>query len=85
MNDGRSIRWYAHVKVDNMPVVKNSSVPELTLKKKSNSIAYHYCRSKAAADVIRISYENTKSNLSDMLTKTQSGPIRKELASKVMF
>ena len=82
---GVPLDGYAHVKVDNMSVVKNSSVPESTLKKKSNSIAYHYVRSKCAADIIRVAYENTKTNLSDMLTKAQSGPVRKELASKVMF
>jgi len=68
-----------------MSVVKNTSVPESMLKKKSNSIAYHYVRSKAAADIIRIGYESTQSNLADMLTKIQTGPERKRLASKVMF
>ena len=82
---GVPIDGYAHVKVDNMSVVKNTSVPESTLRKKSNSIAYHYIRSKAAADVIRIGYETSKSNVSDMLTKFQSGRARLECAKKVMF
>ena len=30
------------VKVDNMSMVKNSSVPESQLKKKSNLVAYHF-------------------------------------------
>jgi hypothetical protein len=30
------------IKADNMLVIKNSSLPESMLKKKSNSIAYHY-------------------------------------------
>jgi hypothetical protein len=34
----------AYIKADNMSVVKNSSMPESTLQKKSNSIAYHYVR-----------------------------------------
>jgi len=32
-----------------MSVVKNTSIPESVLKKKSNSIAYHYVRERAAA------------------------------------
>ena len=82
---GVPIDGYAHLKIDNMSVVKNTSTPESMLKKKSNSIAYHYCRSKAACDIFRSSYENTKSNLSDMLTKIQSGIERRRLASKVLF
>ena len=69
MDDG-----YAHIKVDNMSVVKNTLVPESQLKKKkSNSIAYHFVRQQVMADVGQISYERTDSNLADMLTKVQSG------------
>jgi hypothetical protein len=39
---GMSLDLHAYVKVDNMSVVRNTSVPESMLKKKSNSIAYHY-------------------------------------------
>eukprot|EP00428_Durinskia_dybowskii_P044658 CAMPEP_0170350346 /NCGR_PEP_ID=MMETSP0116_2-20130129/76468_1 /TAXON_ID=400756 /ORGANISM="Durinskia baltica, Strain CSIRO CS-38" /LENGTH=68 /DNA_ID=CAMNT_0010604239 /DNA_START=234 /DNA_END=440 /DNA_ORIENTATION=+ len=67
-----------------MSVVKNSSVPESTLKKKSNSIAYHFTRSCAAADIGRVSYESTETNIADMLTKTQSGVTRQKLASYVL-
>jgi len=81
---GIPLDGYAHVKVDNMSVVKNTSVPESTLKKKSNSIAYHFARSCAAADIGRVSYESTDTNLSDMLTKTQSGVKRQQLASYVL-
>jgi len=38
----------ANVMADNMSVVKNTSIPESVLKKKSNSIAYHYVRERAA-------------------------------------
>lgn len=73
------------VKADNMSVIHNSSMPESQLKKKSNSIAYHYVRERAAAGVIAVSYEPTKTNLADMLTKIQSGPERQRLASQVLF
>ena len=82
---GIPLDGYAHIKVDNMSVVKNTSVPESQLKKKSNSIAYHFVRQQVAADVGRISYEPTDTNLADMLTKVQSGAKRNELARKVLF
>ena len=64
------------VKADNMSVVKNTSLPESVLKKKSNSIAYHYVRERAASGAIMVSYESTETNLADMLTKVQPGPTR---------
>jgi hypothetical protein len=81
---GIPIDDYAHVKVDNLSVVRNTSVPESTLKKKSNSIAYHYVREKCAAGVARISYEPTDTNLADMLTKLQSGTKRSDLVQYVL-
>ena len=55
------------------------------LKKKSNSIAYHYVRENVAAKVIQIGYEPTESNLADMLTKIQSGLVRSRLAQQVLY
>ena len=74
-----------NVKADNMSMIRNSSVPESQLKKKSNSIAYHYVREKAAAQVIIVNYEPTDTNIADMLTKTQSGPVRLRLAGYVLY
>ena len=79
------IDGYCHTCVDNMSVVKNTSIPESTLKKKSNSIAYHYVRSKCAADILHIAYENTKMNLADMFTKIQTAAERGRLRGLVMF
>ena len=73
------------IKADNMSMVKNSSVPESQLKKKSNSIAFHYARERAAAGVIIVQYEPSETNIADMLTKTQSGPKRRELAGRVLY
>ena len=75
----------AHVKADNLSMVRNSSQPESTLKKKSNSIAYHYVRERCAAGVVRISHEPTATNIADMLTKIQPGPVRRRLAERVLF
>ena len=68
-----------------MSVVNNSSVPESVLRKKSNSIAYHYVRSKCAEDLLRITYENTKTNLADILTKVLSGATKKHFRDRIMF
>jgi hypothetical protein len=62
-------------------VVKNTSLPESMLKKKSNSFAYHYVRERAIA----VSYEPTDSNVADMLTKIQTGRVRKRMVSRVLF
>ena len=82
---GVPIEGYCHTCVDNMSVVNNSSVPESVLRKKSNSIAYHYVRSKCAEDLLRITYENTKTNLADILTKVQSGTTKKHFRDRIMF
>ena len=82
---GVPIEGYRHICVDNMSVVNNTSVPESVLKKESNSIAYHYVRSKCAQDILRIAYENTKTNLADILTKAQVGVTKKAFRDKIMF
>ncbi len=79
------LEGYAYVKVYNMSVVRNLSVPELQLKKKSNSIAYHFVRQLVVADVARVSYEPGESNLADMLTKIQAGTTRQRLARWLCF
>ena len=82
---GVPIEGACRVKADNMSMVKNSSVPESQLKKKSNSIAFHYVRERAAAGVVAVQYEPTNTNIADMLTKTQSGPKRRDLARYVLY
>ena len=75
----------AHIKADNMSMIKNSSQPESTLNKKSNSIAFHYVREHAASGLIIVSHEPTKSNLADLLTKMQSGPERQRLVRFILY
>lgn len=74
-----------HMRVDNESVVKNTSFPESMLRKKSNSIAYHFVRESVAGGVIKIGYETSATNLADMLTKLQSGTERQRLANHVLF
>jgi hypothetical protein len=54
---------------DNEAAVKNSTIPESTLKKKHNAIAYHRVREAVASETIRIAYIHTSLNLADMFTK----------------
>ena len=51
------------VLADNMSVVHNTSNPASSLKKKSNSIAFHYCRERVAMDVATVSYTPCAQNL----------------------
>ena len=74
-----------HIKADNMSVVHNCSNPASTLKKKSNSIAYHYVRERCAAGVCSISWCSTLNNLADMFTKSQPGEVRRRLSERVLF
>ena len=54
---------------DNQSVLANTTIPDSTLKKKSQSIAYHFVREGSARDEWRTSYINTNDNESDLLTK----------------
>ena len=58
---------------DNKSVLINSSQPFSVLKKKSNSIAYHFVREGTAKDEWRQAYVNTDENCSDMLSKSLPG------------
>ena len=74
-----------YIKADNMSVVHNCSTPESVLKKKSNSVAYHFCRERAAARIVSIGWVPSDQNISDMFTKSQPGPVRIRLAEQVLF
>ena len=70
---------------DNMSVLANTSIPESTLKKKSNSIAYHFVREGVARDEWRTAYINTHLNPADLLTKPlSSGEKRKNFVCMIL-
>eukprot|EP00957_Ditylum_brightwellii_P049795 3775665-Ditylum_brightwellii.AAC.1 len=48
----------ANVFCDNEPVVKNTSMPESTLKKKHISICYHMICEAVAANILRVTKED---------------------------
>jgi Reverse transcriptase (RNA-dependent DNA polymerase) len=54
---------------DNQSVLANTAIPESILKKKSQSIAYHFVREGCARDEWRTAYVNTHLNPADLLTK----------------
>jgi hypothetical protein len=53
----------------NQSVLANTTEPGSTLKKKSQSIAYHFVREGVANDEWRTSFVNTHENEADLLTK----------------
>jgi hypothetical protein len=70
---GIPVDFPCYVFGDNKSVLVNGSQPFSVLKKKSNSIAYHYVREGSAADEWRLSYVNTNDNCADMLSKHLAG------------
>ena len=59
----------AYIYGDNQSVLANTTVPDSVLKKKSQSISYHYVREGVAKDEWRTAYVNTHDNEADLLTK----------------
>jgi hypothetical protein len=66
---GIPVKGPAYILGDNRSVLCNTSIPDSTLKKKSQSIAYHFVREGAARDEWRTRYVNTHENEADLLTK----------------
>ena len=54
---------------NNQSVLANTTAPTSQLKKKSNSISYHFVREGCARDEWRTSYVNTHENPADLMTK----------------
>ena len=54
---------------NNESVFKNSTIPESTLKKKHNSIAYHCTCEVQAVNIVCVAWEKSELNLTDLLTK----------------
>ena len=82
---GVEIEGPTNVFCDNEAVTKNVRSPESTLNKKSLSICYHGVREAVAAGVIRVAWENTRTNLADLLTKALPRVRREELMDCFMF
>jgi hypothetical protein len=70
---------------DNMSVIHNTQRPESTLKKKSNSIAYHAVRESVAMGESLTGHVGTNSNVADLATKTLSGKKRRGMVSRLLY
>ena len=66
---GIPVNGPAYVEGDNQSVLANTTIPDSALKKKSQSIAYHFVREGVARDKWRTAYVNTHLNKADLLTK----------------
>ena len=70
---------------DNQFMLANTTIPDSTLKKKSQSIAYHFVREGAAWEEWQMTYVNTHENEADLLTKQlPSGEKRKSFVRKLL-
>jgi hypothetical protein len=66
---GIPINGPAFVYCDNQGVVKNVTIPESVLSKKHNAINYHAVREAVAANILRVTKEDSNTNVADLLTK----------------
>ena len=82
---GIQVNGPTYVYGDNKSVLFNTTIPESTLKKKAQSICYHFVREGAARGEWRTTYVNTKDNPADLLTKAvPSGELRRKLGRMVL-
>ena len=71
---------------DNMSVIHNTKRPESALKKKSNSICYHYARESVAMEETLTAYIGTHENCADLATKILNGGSKQDyLVSKLLY
>eukprot|EP00957_Ditylum_brightwellii_P209593 15362395-Ditylum_brightwellii.AAC.1 len=59
----------AYIYGDNQSVLASTTISDSTLKKKSQSIPYHFVKEGSARDEWQTLYANTSENESDLQTK----------------
>ena len=69
---------------DSDSVVKATTRPESTLKKKHNAINYHRIREAQAAGHIKVAWIDGEENLADAFTKVLVGKKRHYLLSRIL-
>ena len=82
---GVAIDGPTYIYGDNMSVIHNTSKPESCLKKKSNSICYHFVREAVAAKECLTTRVPTLRNFADLLTKVLFGKKRRDLVGGVLY
>ena len=71
---------------DNMSVIQNTQNPESTLKKKSNSICYHYIRECVAMGEAMTAHVRSEDNPADICTKLiPGGAKRNRIVSSILY
>ena len=70
---------------DNESVVKSTTRPESTLKKKHNAINYHRAREAQAAGYIKVGWIDGTKNLADVFTKVIVGQQRYEYLKRILW
>ena len=73
-----------YIQGDNQSVLANTTIPESTLKKKSQSLCYHFVREGVARDEWRTTYLNTNESEADLLTKILGGVKRKSFVRALL-
>jgi hypothetical protein len=68
---------------DNESVVNSASKVEARLNKKHNAICFHTVREASSAKWIRVRWEPTNSNISDIFTKMLDTEQRRNLLSRI--
>ena len=68
-----------------MSVVHNTSKPKSLVKKKSNSICYHFVREAVAMGECLIAHVRTENNWADLLIKVFFGGKRRRLVGGILF
>ena len=68
----------------NQSVINNTSKPESALKKKLNSICYHFVREAVAMKECLITHLSTVRNFADILTNVLYDKTRKDLVGGVL-
>ena len=82
---GIIINGPAFVHNDNQSVLANTTGPDSALKKKSNSIAFHFVQEGTARDDWRTTYIESDENTSDLLTKClPSGEKQRKFGGRIL-
>lgn len=70
---------------DNMSMIKNTTIPLSSLKKKHNAIGYHHIHEAVAVGIVDLIHIPSSQNLSDLLTKPLGPQQVRPLLSNFQF